>query len=146
MFDIHLTQVLLSGAVAVHLLLTSQACHAAVGNSVLLVIMDDIGVDLTMFYPVGSYRRVTTPPAAPMPNLTALAQHGVVFGNAWAQMECSPTRAEIITGQYGFRPENRVGQWIDEDRIRCQPLHSPCLRHSSPPAHQSSWRISVNGI
>ena len=116
MFSTHLGRVLLGSAVAVLLLLTSQASHAAVGNSVLLVIMDDIGVDSTMFYPVGPYRRVTTPPAAPMPNLTALAQHGVVFGNAWAQMECSPTRAEIITGQYGFRPENGVGQWIDEGR------------------------------
>src|SRR5207342_2782987 len=72
--------------------------------------------DVATFYPLGRYRKLTTPPAPPMPNLTALARRGVVFGNMWAQMECSPTRAEIITGQYGFRRQNGVGQWIDEGR------------------------------
>ena len=92
------------------------ADHTDVSHSILLVIMDDFGVDVATFYPLGQYREATTPPSPPMPNLTALAQHGVVFGNVWAQMECSPTRAEIITGQYGFRPENGVGQWIAEGR------------------------------
>ena len=38
-----------------------------------------------------------------MPNLRALAKKGVLFTRVWASPWCSPTRAEILTGRYGFR-------------------------------------------
>ena len=38
-----------------------------------------------------------------MPNLQALAKKGVLFTSAWASPWCSPTRAQILTGLYGFR-------------------------------------------
>lgn len=38
-----------------------------------------------------------------MPVLEALCRDGVVFDNFFAQPTCSPTRATILTGRYGFR-------------------------------------------
>ena len=97
-------------------LLASGAAVGATGRSVLLVILDDFGMDAATFFPPGKYRKATQPAPAPMPNLTRMAKSGVLFGNAWAQQECSPTRATIVTGQYGFRRTNGVGEWIDETR------------------------------
>ena len=37
------------------------------------------------------------------PTLDSLAANGLVFDNAWANPVCSPTRATILTGRYGFR-------------------------------------------
>jgi arylsulfatase B len=68
----------------------------------LLLIADDLGVDATSFYPLG-VRKATTPPPPPMPNLQALADEGVIFSRVWADPWCSPTRATILTGRYGFR-------------------------------------------
>ena len=75
--------------------------HAA-GSNILLLIADDFGVDVASFYPLGS-RRQTTPAPPPMPNLEALAQQGVLFTKAWTSPWCSPARAQILTGRYGFR-------------------------------------------
>ena len=82
----------------------------AAARSVLLVILDNFGMDKATFYPVGPYCKATQPAAPPMPNLTRMAQAGVLFGNAWVQQECSPTRATIVTGQCAFRRTNGVGE------------------------------------
>jgi len=37
------------------------------------------------------------------PNIDALAQHGLRFNTCWATPLCAPTRAELMTGRYGFR-------------------------------------------
>jgi arylsulfatase A-like enzyme len=80
-------------------LLTAAAPLRAIGtNNILLLIADDYGMDSSRLYNAN--------PAAslpPTPNLIALAQRGVLFRNAYATPLCSPTRACILTGQYGFR-------------------------------------------
>ena len=38
-----------------------------------------------------------------MPNLQGLMSTGITFDNVWAYPVCSPTRASIITGKYGFK-------------------------------------------
>jgi arylsulfatase A-like enzyme len=71
---------------------------AAPLRNVLLVIADDVGADGLSF--------TATHPAAsvpPTPNLAALAARGVNFRQAYANPTCSPTRAAILTGRYGFR-------------------------------------------
>ena len=75
----------------------------AVGNvtaqpsqNVLVIIADDLGVDYLSVYGEGS-------DPAPTPNLDQLANEGVLFQNAWANPACSPTRAALLTGRYGFR-------------------------------------------
>jgi arylsulfatase B len=62
----------------------------------LLIVADDFGVDA-----LGLYGLATNP--APTPNIDALASAGVRFEHAYACPTCSPTRACMMTGRYGFR-------------------------------------------
>lgn len=88
-------------------LATMLAPVAAIAQeNVLLIIADDMGVDASLCYDLGDQQ-------APMPNLEAMCANGVVFDNAYAAPVCSPTRATMMTGQYGFR--TGVGAAISAD-------------------------------
>lgn len=69
---------------------------AAAQQNVLFVLIDDIGVDMLGCYAEGSNTATT-------PVMDNLAQGGVMFRNAYSTPCCSPTRATILTGRYGFR-------------------------------------------
>lgn len=83
---------------------------AGASPNILLVIADDMGLDATPCYSIGN-------DPARMPNLEQLCAKGMVFENAYAAPTCSPTRAMIMTGKYGFEtgvggaitPKNSVG-------------------------------------
>ncbi|MFT5367423.1 MAG: arylsulfatase A-like enzyme [Candidatus Latescibacterota bacterium] len=64
--------------------------------NILLIIADDIGIDACPGYNVGTEK-------PNMPNLESLINTGIIFDNVWATPICSPTRATILTGKYGFR-------------------------------------------
>lgn len=64
--------------------------------NVLLLIGDDMGVDTLSLYGISSDTALT-------PTLDGLAEQGVVFEQFWTQPACTPTRAEMLTGRYGFR-------------------------------------------
>jgi arylsulfatase A-like enzyme len=64
--------------------------------NILLIIGDDMGVETLASFGVGSE-------APPTPNLDELAASGLQFNNFWSQPVCSPTRATLLTGRYGFR-------------------------------------------
>lgn len=66
----------------------------------IVLIGDDMGVETLSCYPVGTQTATT-------PTLDNLCANGMRFDNFWSQPVCSPTRATILTGQYGFR--NGVG-------------------------------------
>ena len=68
----------------------------AADNNILLVIADDMGSDVAPGYAEGTNK-------PPMPILQGLQANGVTFRNVWANPVCSPTRATLITGRYGFR-------------------------------------------
>lgn len=72
---------------------------AAAQRNILLIIADDYGADSSSLYNSTS-AGASLPPT---PNITALAQSGVVFRNAYANPVCSPTRACLITGRHSFR-------------------------------------------
>lgn len=70
---------------------------------VLLIIADDLGVDQ-----LDVYRTSDSAPASghvypTTPTLSGLCDSGVRFDFAWSAPTCSPTRATILTGRYGFR-------------------------------------------
>ena len=72
---------------------------------VLMIVLDDVGMDMIG----GLYQEV---PDAPFtPNIDRLAREGVFFRNAWANPYCSPTRATLLTGRYGFR--TGIGNYIN---------------------------------
>ena len=89
--------------------------------NILLIIGDDIGVDATVGYEAGKIKPL-------MPNLQKLASDGLTFDNMWAYPVCSPTRASILTGRYGYRTgvlnpldasmipaeENTIQAYLDE--------------------------------
>ena len=65
--------------------------------NILLVIMDDVGIDQMSSFGYGG----ATPPR--LPNIDAVANAGIRFRNAWGMPECSPTRAGLVTGRYPLR-------------------------------------------
>lgn len=79
------------------------SCAQAAANNILLLILDDVGVEAVPFYPLRPGIVRTNPPPPPMPNLAALAGKGVIFTSVWANPLCAPSRATIFTGRYGFR-------------------------------------------
>lgn len=78
------------------LVLTAAATPVLAEKNVLLIIADDMGLDASTCYSIGNQQ-------APMPNIEAMCATGLVFENAYAAPTCSPTRATIMSGQYGFR-------------------------------------------
>ena len=80
----------------------SSPTEEEVSNSskpnILLVIADDMGLDATPGYDVGSIKPNT-------PNLQTLINEGIRFTNTWSYSVCTPTRASILTGKYGFRTQ-----------------------------------------
>jgi len=79
----------------------SVQSEARPGN-VLLIVLDDVGID-----GVGVYGTGFSPPT---PNIDALATNGMRFLNAWSNPVCSPTRASIQTGRFAF--QTGVGEVI----------------------------------
>lgn len=72
------------------------------GPNVLLVVIDDVGLD--KLSPFQSVEAGYVPTAMPnTPNVQDLADAGLMFTNAWANPVCAPTRAGLQTGKYGFR-------------------------------------------
>ena len=64
--------------------------------NILLIIADDMGLDASPCYTPGKKKPV-------MPVLQKFCREGIVFENAYAAPTCSPTRATMMTGRYGFR-------------------------------------------
>ncbi|MBA6156999.1 sulfatase-like hydrolase/transferase [Tenacibaculum sp. S7007] len=64
--------------------------------NILLIIADDMGLDATPGFNVGSIKPNT-------PNLQNMINNGVRFTNLWSYPTCTPTRGSILTGKYGFR-------------------------------------------
>ena len=79
------------------------AALASIGNAaprnILLIIADDYGADSSSLYNSTNNGAVLPP----TPNIASLVQSGVLFRNAYANPVCSPTRACLITGRYGYR-------------------------------------------
>ncbi len=82
--------------------------------NIVLILVDDLGPDL-----VGVYRQVLIdrvqaapgcadnddchPQPAKTPTMDAMAANGKQFTRVWSNPVCSPTRAHLMTGLYGFR-------------------------------------------
>ena len=92
-----MNKLLLASALFVSALVASTALLAQErAPNILLIIGDDIGVEQVSAFGIG-------PEPARTPNLDALAARGMRFSRVWAQPMCSPTRATLLAGRYGFR-------------------------------------------
>lgn len=74
--------------------------------NILLIIGDDLGVETLSSYGIGDTHPRTVA-------LDEMARQGVRFSNFWSQPVCSPTRATMLTGRYGFR--TGIGRPVNGD-------------------------------
>ena len=65
--------------------------------NILLVVMDDVGIDQLTALGYGGVH----PPSTPAIN--AIAEQGVRFRNTWSMPECSPGRVALFAGRYPLR-------------------------------------------
>ncbi|MBI3882559.1 MAG: sulfatase-like hydrolase/transferase [Verrucomicrobia bacterium] len=80
---------------------TASAAFAAAPAkpNILLLIADDYGAGNSSLYNTTNNGQLLPP----TPNIASIASNGVVFRYTYANPLCSPTRACLLTGRYGFR-------------------------------------------
>ncbi|HEU5109122.1 MAG TPA: sulfatase-like hydrolase/transferase [Micromonosporaceae bacterium] len=90
---------------------TSQASDASAAPAeaprpnLVFIMADDLGwADLSSGLPNGGYANDYNE----TPRIDRLAEEGQVFTEAYASVQCSPTRTALHTGQYATRPTNNV--------------------------------------
>ncbi|MBX2848454.1 MAG: sulfatase-like hydrolase/transferase [Acidiferrobacterales bacterium] len=86
--------------ICLSLLISTNSFAQDKAPNYILLIGDDMAIETLSCYQVGDNPART-------PNLDNLCHSGVRFDNFWSQPVCSPTRATLLTGQYGFA--NQVG-------------------------------------
>ncbi|HEY0340785.1 MAG TPA: sulfatase-like hydrolase/transferase, partial [Steroidobacteraceae bacterium] len=76
---------------------TSSDSSASRTPNILLIIMDDVGIDQLRVFGYGG----GTPPSTP--NIDALAGAGILFRNVWAMPACTTSRAVFFAGRLPVR-------------------------------------------
>ncbi|QDV09717.1 Arylsulfatase [Planctomycetes bacterium Poly30] len=122
---------------------------------VLLIILDDVGVDALGCYAAGSEESEPAGepegPTVRTPEMDRLAAQGVRFDSVWSCPACSPTRATILTGHYGFR--TGIGSVIlprNQDpglaaHHRTLPRHLASALPAVKSAMLGKWHLSGHG-
>lgn len=120
------------------LLLLAPLLASMGAPSVVVVVIDDWGVDRC-----GAYAEHPRPGRTP--NIDALAAQGMLFRNAWTYTVCSPTRAAMLTGRYGFR--TGIGKGLKTEDPYGLPLAELTFAEALPPAYVSAavgkWHVGV---
>jgi len=109
--------------------------HTGTPN-ILLIIADDMGKDATAGFSEGSLKPNT-------PNLDQLKAEGLMFNNLWVNPTCSPTRAAIITGKYGYRT---AVKWANDELSSSEKILQQYINETSDNAYQTAvigkWHLS----
>jgi arylsulfatase A-like enzyme len=79
----------------------SSTPAASTSPNILLIVLDDLGVDQLEIF---GYGGILEPPAITA-SINAIAEQGVRFSNTWSMPTCTTTRATIFTGRYPFRTD-----------------------------------------
>jgi arylsulfatase A-like enzyme len=107
----------------------------AQAENLLLVILDDVGIDQVDAYGLGAH------PKPRMPTLDTLASRGVRFTQAWSTPLCSSTRASIVTGRPPY--EHRIGAALQtgEDGLDPSEVSLPELLPNHRSAVFGKWHL-----
>jgi len=106
--------------------------------NIMFIIADDMGLDATPGFNVGTG---TVKPN--MPNLQNLMDTGIRFNNVWAYPTCTPTRASILTGKYGFRTNViAVDNELSTDEISIQKFLDTNTSNAYEHAVIGKWHLS----
>ncbi|WP_417873859.1 sulfatase-like hydrolase/transferase [Xanthomarina gelatinilytica] len=104
--------------------------------NILLIIADDMGKDALAGFTEGSVKPHT-------PNIDTIRKKGLNFTNFWTYPTCSPTRASMITGKYGYRTDVRwANQKLSESEILLQKYINDNTNNSYATAVVGKWHIS----
>lgn len=102
-------------------------CHSTAAAesrpNILFILADDMG--WTALHCYGNKDALT-------PNLDRLAAQGMKFTSAYADAQCSPTRAAFLSGQYGAR--TGVFKVLNEKEPTRSVLRSPVANDALPPS------------
>lgn len=114
-------------------------------HNFLILFADDMGVDLVEAYGEGQ-----DPPSTPTLNL--IAKFGLLFQKPWAYSRCSPSRATLQSGRYGFHT-GIGGNVINMPGFYALPLEETLLPELLNDTHATAcfgkWHLhndSVGGI
>lgn len=106
--------------------------------NILLIIADDLGKDAISGYSEGSIKPNT-------PNIDAIRINGLTFNNFWVNPTCTPTRASIITGKYGYRTGVKgVGDILNSSELTLQKYISDNTNNQYASAIIGKWHLSGN--
>jgi arylsulfatase B len=107
--------------------------------NILLIIADDMGKDATTGFSDGIIKPNT-------PNINSIKNDGISFNNFWVYPTCSPTRASIITGKYGFRTNVN---WANDILSDSETILQNYINQQTNNAYDTSligkWHLSGNG-
>ncbi|MFT5791473.1 MAG: arylsulfatase B [Saprospiraceae bacterium] len=107
--------------------------------NILLIIADDMGKDATTGFSEGIIKPNT-------PNINSIKNDGISFNNFWVYPTCSPTRASIITGKYGFRTNVN---WANDILSDSETILQNYINQQTNNAYDTSligkWHLSGNG-
>ncbi|WP_424003594.1 sulfatase-like hydrolase/transferase [Maribacter sp. IgM3_T14_3] len=106
--------------------------------NILLIIADDMGLDATPNFNIGDIKPL-------MPNLNKLMIEGLTFSNVWSNPTCTPTRAAMITGKFGFRTNmTQVGDELSTAETSLQTYIGQNSDGNYTNAVIGKWHLSNN--
>jgi arylsulfatase B len=106
--------------------------------NILFIIADDLGKDATNGFSEGTIKPNT-------PNIDVIRNNGISFNNFWTNPSCTPTRASIITGKYGYRTGVKgVGDELPISEITLQKYISTQTNDKYATAIVGKWHLSGN--
>ncbi len=104
--------------------------------NILFIIADDMGKDATAGFSEGIIKPNT-------PNLNSIKDAGLTFNNFWTYPTCSPTRASIITGKYGYRTGvNFAGDVLDTSEKILQQYINEQTNNAYATAIVGKWHLA----
>ncbi|MFT6815775.1 MAG: arylsulfatase B [Sphingobacteriales bacterium] len=106
--------------------------------NILFIIADDLGKDAINGFSEGNIKPNT-------PNIDVIRTSGISFTNFWTNPTCTPTRASIITGKYGYRTGVKgVGDELSISETTLQEYISSETNNKYETAIVGKWHLSGN--
>ena len=106
--------------------------------NILFIIADDLGKDAINNFSEGIIKPNT-------PNIDAIRNNGISFSNFWSNPTCTPTRASIITGKYGYRTGLKsIGDELSISETTLQEYISTQTNNKYASAIVGKWHLSGN--
>ncbi|WP_033960478.1 sulfatase-like hydrolase/transferase [Psychroserpens jangbogonensis] len=108
--------------------------------NILFILADDMGKDATNGFSEGNLK-------PNMPNIDNFTNSGITFSNCWVYSTCSPTRASILTGKYGYRTGVK---WANDELNNSETILQKYIKQQTNDSYSTAvigkWHLSGNGL